>query len=96
LSDLVEDIALILEAEARSLERVPVSLDEVARTAVEDFRLAADQAGLRLRMEIASGLPPVSGSLIYLRRVMDNLLDNAIKFTSAGGVITVRVWQEGE
>jgi signal transduction histidine kinase len=96
LSDLVEDITLILEAEARPLEREEVALNEVARTALEDFRVVADQAGLTLRAEIADRLPPVSGSLIYLRRVLDNLLSNAVKFTPAGGTITVRVWQEGD
>jgi signal transduction histidine kinase/DNA-binding LacI/PurR family transcriptional regulator len=95
LSDLVEDITLILEAETRPLERVPVLLDEVARAATEDFCVPADQAGLRLRVEIAPGLPPVSSSLIYLRRVLDNLLSNAIKFTPPGGTVTVRAWQEG-
>ncbi len=96
LSDLVEDITLILGAETRPLEQIPVSPDEVARTAVEDFRVAVDQAGLKLQAEIVPGLPPVSGSLTYLRRVMDNLLSNAIKFTPEGGTITVRAWREGK
>jgi PAS domain S-box-containing protein len=96
LSDLVEDITLILGAETRPPEQMPLSPDEVARTAVEDFRVAVDQAGLRLQAEIVPGLPPVSGSLTYLRRVMDNLLSNAIKFTPEGGTITVRAWQEGK
>jgi signal transduction histidine kinase len=96
LSELVEDIALILEAEARPLERELVALGEVARTAVEDFRVVADQAGLTLGAEIADGLPPVSGSLAYLRRVLDNLLSNAVKFTPAGGMVTVRMWREGD
>jgi PAS domain S-box-containing protein len=96
LSDLVEDITLILGAETRPLEQIPVSPDEVARTAVEDFRVAVDQAGLKLQAEIVPRLPPVSGSLTYLRRVMDNLLSNALKFTPEGGTITVRAWQEGK
>jgi signal transduction histidine kinase len=96
LSDLVEDITLILEAEARPLARQEVALDELARTAVEDFRVTCDQADLSLQAEIAADLLPVSGSIIYLRRVLDNLLSNAIKFTPAGGTITVRVWQQGD
>jgi len=94
LSDLVKDITLILEAETRPLEQEPVALAEVAYTAVEDFRVAADQAGLTLQTEIDRSLPPVEGSFTYLRRVLDNLLSNAIKFTPEGGTITVRAWQE--
>jgi signal transduction histidine kinase/HAMP domain-containing protein len=96
LSDLVEDITLILEAGARPLDKGPVEPDEIARTAVEDFRVAAAQADLALEAKIADSLPPVSGSLTYLRRVLDNLLSNAIKFTPPGGTITVQVWQEDE
>jgi signal transduction histidine kinase len=95
LSELVEDITLILGAETRSPEWEPVALDEVARTAVEDFSIKADEGGLTLRSDIAP-VPFVSGSLTYLRRVLDNLLGNAIKFTPEGGTVTVRVWQEDD
>jgi len=94
LGELVEDITLILGAEARPLERVPVALDELARAAVEDFRVAAEESGLALEAEIAPDLPPVGGGAVYLRRVLDNLLSNAVKFTPAGGIVTVRMWQE--
>jgi PAS domain S-box-containing protein len=96
LGDMVEDITLLLTAEARALVRRPLAVDDLARASVEDFRLAADQAVLTLRAEVASDLPPVDGVSVYLRRLLDNLVGNAIKFTPAGGTITVRVYQEGE
>jgi PAS domain S-box-containing protein len=93
LSALVQDITLILEAEVNPPEPEPVALDELARAAVEDFQISADEAELTLEMEIASGLSPVRGALTHLRRVLDNLIENAIKFTTPQGRVTVRVRQ---
>jgi signal transduction histidine kinase len=93
LGDLVEDITLILGAETRPAEWRPIALDDVARTAVAEFAIKAKEAGVTLRSDIAD-VRPVSGSLMYLRRVLDNLLNNAVKFTPNGGTITVRLWQE--
>jgi PAS domain S-box-containing protein len=90
LSNLVEDITLILGAEARSAEQVPVAMDDLISIAVQDFQVAADQAELTLLMEVDPELPPVLGASFYLQRMLDNLLSNAIKFTPAGGRVTVR------
>jgi signal transduction histidine kinase len=63
-------------------------LDEV----LDIFRPAASQKNLALSMEVDSPLPPiVVGDPAQLRRVLANLVGNAIKFTEQGGV-TVRIW----
>lgn len=95
LGDLVEDITIILSAEARPFKEGPVALEQLAHTAIEDFQAIAARTGLTLRTEIAPALPPVVGEAFYLRRVLDNLLNNAVKFTPSGGTIVVRIQQEG-
>jgi signal transduction histidine kinase/DNA-binding response OmpR family regulator len=96
LGNLVEDIVLILLAEARPPLLEAVSADELARAAVKDFRMAADQQGLTLEAEIDFEIPPVRGERTYIRRVLDNLLSNAVKFTPEGGSITLRVYRDGD
>lgn len=96
LNALVEDITLLLVTEQRGLPREPVAMDELVVAAVDDFRLIAEEADLIMRTEVAPILPPVSGAPVYLRRVLENLLDNAIKFTPAGGEVVVRLWLEGQ
>ncbi len=96
LSDMVQDITIVLEVESSPLEPVAVDLSELAQAVMEDFQMPIEQAKLTLRAEIAPHLPPARGSITHLRRVLDNLLSNAIKFTPAGGRIDLRARQAGE
>ena len=87
LSKLVDDIVAVPDdREAQELKREPLSLAQLVRTSLADFR-AHRRKGLRLTLsaEIAPGVPPVPGDVLTLRRALDNLVINALKFTSARG-----------
>ena len=55
------------------------------------FQLRAEQAGLTLKAEVMPDLPLVSGDIALMERVLENLLDNAIRFTPSGGRVTVSI-----
>ena len=94
LRNLVGNLTAIVETETQEPRREPVNLVELAQIQLVDFRIVAEQAGLTLKQEIAADLPPVSGNPFHLRRVLENLLGNAFKFTPGGGCITVRLEQK--
>lgn len=95
LHKMVDDLMIILETEAQAPQRKPLNLADLVRELLADFQIAVQQAGLTLVAELSPNLPKVPGDIESLRRVLDNLLGNALKFTPPGGQITVRLWAEG-
>jgi signal transduction histidine kinase len=95
LCKMVTDLTAILAAQTRAPQKEPVYPTELVNALLADFEISAAEAGLTLTAEIAPDLPPVSGNLTHLQRMLDNLLSNALKFTHAGGRIHVRAWQAG-
>jgi signal transduction histidine kinase len=83
LQTLVNQLLLLAETDADRLQTdpEPVPLDEVVTRACEMFEAVAEFHGLVLQV---GPLPPaaVAGNRHHLRQVVNNLLDNAIKFTA--------------
>jgi PAS domain S-box-containing protein len=88
---LIEDLLLLSRLEARTLHLrpAPVRLPDLVRTAVTERLPAAENAGLRLVVETHDG-PELTCDEMRLHQVIDNLLNNALKFTPDGGSVTVR------
>jgi len=68
----------------------------VVRRAVEDGRPAFAQAGVRLELALAEAPVPLLADATRMTQVVGNLLNNAAKFTQAGGGTRVSVSVEGE
>ncbi len=93
MSALVEDLRTISLAEVGALELRPVPTDLVslAEDAVMAFAPAAELAGVRLEAEPAPAPVIVELDGPAAQRVLANLVSNAVRHTSAGGRVRVRV-----
>jgi heavy metal sensor kinase len=92
LSTLVNQLLLLAESDAGrlALHTQCVRLDQVVRKSVEMFNGVAESEGIQLQ---AGRLDPVDvrGGENYLRQLINNLVDNALKYTPAGGNVRVEV-----
>ncbi len=87
------DIARLQSSQKLELVRRPVSLAEVVRKVVEDFRRTA--RGHQLRLRIDQPEPIGMWDAARLQRVVANLLSNAIKYSPEGQDVEISVRLEG-
>jgi len=78
-----------LDAGTLELQYAPVNLPALLNNIAEKFSPQAHAAGVFIRVESA-GLPAIMGDGDRLSQVFSNLVDNALKNTPSGGIITLR------
>jgi signal transduction histidine kinase/ActR/RegA family two-component response regulator len=100
LDALLKDLLTFarLESGRLELEPAPFALGDAVREACGLFRVAADDKGLALEIEIdPAAAGQVLGDAGRLKQVISNLVGNAIKFTAEGRVgVSLRAEGRGE
>jgi len=92
LLDMINTMLVISKAEAgvNQLDAAEMNIGELVRDACELFQAPAEDKDLRLTCDV-SGNFNISGDNRLIQRMIANLLDNAIKYTPAGGKVDVAV-----
>ncbi len=88
---LIDDLLDLGRIEAGvGLAREPVWMKDIINEVVEALTPHAANKGLNLHLDLPPNLPSLPGDVTLLRQAVTNLVDNAIKYTAAGGDVRLR------
>ena len=99
LLHIINDILDISNIESGNFElnKSRFRLDHCVSSVVGLVGPRADEGGVTIRLDLAPDLPPLWGDQLRTKQVLLNLISNAVKFTPAGGTVTIDAWlAEGE
>jgi two-component system OmpR family sensor kinase len=82
-----------LDALQAPLERECFSAAELVQDVVQKFRLTALKEGVELEARLGGDVALVWADLGLVERVLENLIENALRYTPAGGRVTVLLGQ---
>lgn len=85
-----------LESGHTQLHAEPFALGELVHDVVLSYRLAAQRRDVHIEAQIPDNLPFVNADVGLIERVLQNLLDNALRHTEAGGRVEVALRDAGD
>lgn len=93
LHDLMKDIldVSMIEAGSVNIESEVVLIGSLLRDSMKLIEARAKDGRVRLTTDVGAGVDAVRGDPVRLKQILINLLTNAVKFTPAGGAVSIGV-----
>jgi signal transduction histidine kinase len=95
LRALIDDLLDLshLQTGLGDVKREAVILDDLVKEVLQSLRFISEQKHLSMTTAFPPSFPPISADREKLRRILTNLIHNAIKFTSEGGRVHIEAHQ---
>lgn len=93
LSHLISQLFEYSKLEAKQIQpsKEPFAITDLALDLVSKYQLLAEEKNIRIKLESEEQLPLVFADISLVERALQNLLDNALKFTQEGGVVSLNI-----
>jgi signal transduction histidine kinase len=88
----IDNLLDLTQIEERELRRQTIDIAKIARDAAESARAAASER--QVSIALSPGKAAAIGDSWAMRRILDNLLANAVRLTPPGGTVSVSVAQD--
>ena len=91
LADLIKQLFEYSKLEARQIEpqKEPFQMTDLVQDAFARYQVLAKDKNITVKVEYDEGLPIVFADVSLVERVIQNLMDNALKFTPEYGTVTI-------
>ena len=91
LSNLVDELFELAKLDSHEIQvqREPFNISELAHDVVQKFNLTAEDRQVTIQIDHDQQLPFANADIAMIERVIENLLDNAVRHTSQGGSIRI-------
>ena len=92
LEKLVNELFELSKLEANQVlaKKEPFIISELVSDISSKYKLIAETKNISITTVLSKELPPVFADVSLIERVMQNLIDNALKFTPSGGKIEIK------
>ena len=80
-----------LEADQIQPEKEPFLLSELAQDVAVKYQILAQEKNIEIRLDAPPEMPLVFADVALVERVLQNLMDNALKFTPPGGKVAIQL-----
>lgn len=97
LGQLIEELFELakLDSVESLLHCEPVALPELIQDITQKFTLAAQNQGVTLELRCERNLPYVAADIGLIGRALENLIENALRYTPNGGTINIEIFRDG-
>jgi signal transduction histidine kinase len=98
LKQLVADLFELSKLEARQVtpKREVFFISDLLQDITHKYKLLAQQRNIELTTNLATRMPAVNADIAMIERVLQNLIDNALKFTPETGQVSITLEEKNE